>query len=186
MNKNNVLPICLTLCALTICGAMTVSAQDAGDCESQAAVINARSALLGKVKESGDSRYELVRKKWDNRIAYAGQWVKSDAVEARDDLYKYDELHRSLNEEIDRQVGIYSNISQSPLQCSDDNAKKQVAEKFKAATSDQKSLEKVKKDETKHANGDFKKSTSKMVKSLTKAKEKRPAAEGAKLEVKAY
>ncbi len=163
-------------------------------CENQATILNGRTSLLQAYKAKEDTKYKLERNKWAVRISYGAQWVPKDAEKARDSLYKYDDLHRELNKELDKQINDYKYLLDSPLDCTTEPNKLAVAQKVNELTgmvegkaeSGQALLEKLKYAEVKHANGDFKKTSENLVKSMHKAKKKSPKPSNQKLELKNY
>lgn len=161
-------------------------------CERQAAIVSSRSTILKTYKSQEDKEYKLKREKWATRIEYAGQWTKGSAEDAREALYKYDELHKAFNTELDNQIQQYEPLLNAPLECTNDQKKAEVKQKVDElkgikdgkAVSGQALIEKLKRDETNFANKEFKKTTDKLIKEMRKAKEDNPVPNGPKLEVK--
>lgn len=153
-------------------------------CNQQVALINLRSQLLASYKLSEEKQYKVFRKKWANRITYAGQWVPKESVKARDALYKYDSLHKSLIDEVDKQIKEFQYLETDPVSCAEDK-KNTLAIKLeevngmdgKKVVGGQALIEKKKKEELKFEKSKFKKATGKMIKKLHAAKEKNPAPE---------
>lgn len=147
-------------------------------CEKRVTLLNNRSQLLSRYKETQEKQFQRERKKWVTRIGYASQWTEGDAKKARDSLYKYDDLHKKLTSELDSQINSYKYLETQPLDCSDANkpaVKGKLVEvrgiKGKKAVSGQALIAKLKKEESDYAKGDFKKDTSRMVDSLHKEKQ---------------
>ncbi len=149
-----------------------------GACTQQVALVNNRSRLLTSYKQGEERSYKQTRKKTASRITYAGQWVPKEAEQARSALYRYDDLHRSLIQEVDKQIEAYKYLETDPLDCSD--AKKQLLNekvleitgtKDRKAVSGQALLQQKKRDATKHVNDAFNEANKRMIKKLHDAKE---------------
>jgi hypothetical protein len=159
-------------------------------CEQQANIVNYRSTLLKTYKDTQDKRYQRNYNQWATRIRYAGQWVPNDARKARENLYKYRQLHKTMLNEIDRQIQAYQYLETSPLDCSaasKDALAKKVAEvhgvKNKKAVSGNALINKYQNQEVAFANKDMQKSNQKMIKNLHKEKRKHPTPEFSKTAV---
>lgn len=158
------------------------SAQKANiSCDQKVGVVNFRSKILGAYKSSEDSQYKRERKKLASRIAYAGQWVPKDAEKAREKLYKYDELHKSLNTELDKQIKNYQYLETDPLDCSDakkDLLSKKLDEingvKDKKIVGGQALIRQKKNEQQAYVRGDLKSANDNLVKKMHKAKSKHP------------
>lgn len=160
-------------------------------CERKVTLLNNRSRILENYKQSEEKKYQLERQKWAKRIAYSSQWVKGDAEDTRKDLYQYDKLHNALKAEVDKQMGSFKGLETQPLDCSDASKDKR-AERFKEVkgvegkkvVGGQAMIKKLKHEEAQFLNGDFKKSTNKMVTKLHEAKQKHPTPKDKAFEVK--
>lgn len=202
LSKTNIIIVAVMAASLVLlvvvpqAGKYLVSAQanvTSSDCEVKVTILNNRSKLLEKYKQSETKKYKLVRDKWSNRVAYASRWVEGDAAKARNSLYNYDKLHENLEKEIDKQIGDYKYLEENPLDCTDskkaeleDKLKQVAGREGKKVIGGQAMIEQLKNAETKHAQVDFKQTTTEMVDNLHKAKQKHPSPKKDAFEVQKY
>ncbi len=165
--------------------------ESSSTCEKKVTLLNNRSKLLAKYKQSEEKKYQLQRKKWAKRIGYSGQWVKKEAENTRSKLYEYDKLNNDLKSELDKQIETYKYLETNPLDCSDakqNELKKKLAEvsgiKDKKIVGGQAKIEQLKNQKVKYSNGEFNKSTDKLIEKLHSEKKKHPAPKDKPIEVK--
>lgn len=195
MSSRHWLPISLLLIAAVTVQSTAVYAAGrptAKTCEEQIAAVNYRADLLIAYKKSENQKYQAVRKKWVNRIAYAAQWVPKDAAKTRDSLYKYDAFHAATITEVSTQIKLYRTLEKRPLTCSSamkgERARRLAAVKGlegKKVVGGNALINQLQRKETKFLTKDFKKTSDKLVHKLHKEKRKHPKPEHAKLYVKA-
>ena len=159
-------------------------------CRQQVKLINYRSKLLEKYKESQQNDYTAYRTKWAERISYAGQWIPQQAQEARTELYRYDKLHADTTKEIDRQIKAYRYLEEKPLDCSAAKRAELVKKMDEVqGIKDGKAvggnaLIKQYEDKEKEFLDQLRETNGSLVSSLHKAKEKQPEPKHAKTPVK--
>lgn len=146
-------------------------------CEQRVAVVNQRSTVLAAYRKSENNEYKLLRKQWVARIAYAGQWVPSEATKLRELLYIYDKLHAETINELDKQIVTYYPLKRQPLDCS--AAKQKALAKTEASilgvqkgkvTGGNALISQYKQAETKFLKDKFKPAGKKMINRLHKEK----------------
>jgi hypothetical protein len=151
-------------------------------CERQMTLINYRSQLLTAYQKKTDKQYAKDRQLWSGRISYASEWLTVDAEKARDSLYTLDALHEQFDAELTKQIAAYQKYTSTPVRCSDGEAavatvyKKVVGYENKKPMSGNAKLKFYKDQQDTYQNGEFKKTTEKMITALHKAKKKHPAA----------
>lgn len=163
-------------------------------CDQRVTLLNNRSILLENYKKTEDKKYKVKREKSAKRIAYASQWVKSDAEVTRDSLYELDAKHRTLTAEIDKQINDYAYLKAAPLDCSSDANRQQVKQKLeevkgiqdRKAAGGQALIEKLKNEETQFENTKLNDDMKKLIRSLHKTKEKNPAPKEQGFEIKQF
>lgn len=152
-------------------------------CAEQLTSVRYRTELLGIYKLNEVKKHAVLHKKWQTRIAYAGQWVPTEASKTREKLYELDKLNTSIVTEVDSEIHSSQKLPTTALDCT--TAKRgELQKRVNVIEANNLKLNNLQKEYASYQGKQFAKQSQKMLKKLHAEKNKHPKSTYSKLDVK--